>query len=41
MSELEAQRITSKGLGIGTLEWSLDGCEGVLLVHVARIIKVN
>ena len=28
-------------LGISMLEWSLDGCEGVLLVHVARIVRVN
>ena len=28
-------------LGIGTLEWSLDGCMGVLLVHVAKIVRAN
>jgi len=28
-------------LGIGTLERSLDGCEGVSLVHEARIVRMN
>jgi hypothetical protein len=28
-------------LGMGTLEWSLDRCEGILLVYVARIMRVN
>ncbi len=41
MSDVLVDENTIWSLGIGTLERSLDGCEGVSLVHEARVVRMN